>query len=608
MNESSEELANPEEPAGVSLGTGECAFSFAGFRLEPDGTLLRCGTIVHLPPKELAALRLLLAHAGQIVSISQMRKALWAEIHVSADSVTKCISSLRARLKLEDCIQTVYKRGYRFSARVVPEAAGSGRPPLRIAISPFTTGPGVAQHLGPAVSEETAAQLIHDQQHMISVLAQDSVFSLARRGLNAHEIGVALKADFVLTGRMRALPSHIRMVADLIRVRDGVQVWTEDMLVDRSVPAGLEKELASRLNFRLGVAIPASLPPLEARVPSITAEVDPVIQITHRVQAYEILQKARHEWRGLQSHRTWEGLDHLQRAIDLDPALTAARVELANLCVAQAVYGYMAPGQAAATARRAAEPITDFSGRNAEILPALGWISFHYDRDLAAALKSFTLSAHLPHDPWITRARSFFALSRHRFAQAEDLLREAIGLDPFSPWLQSRLAWTLHLGGKAEESFRQARYAVEQFPEDAVACFYASIILACNREAKRATALAQDLQARLPHFGPALAAHAYALARDGRPSEARSVLEQMEWRARERFVITGFNAAVYLELGAPDEALKVLEASMQQRCPWFFQLLADPRLAPLQEYPEFRQMHALLTRMEAEAANALESE
>jgi len=41
-------------------GSETSGFSFAGFHLETDGTLLRGKTPVHLPPKELAALRLLL--------------------------------------------------------------------------------------------------------------------------------------------------------------------------------------------------------------------------------------------------------------------------------------------------------------------------------------------------------------------------------------------------------------------------------------------------------------------------------------------------------------------------------------------------------------------
>jgi DNA-binding winged helix-turn-helix (wHTH) protein len=46
----------------------------------------------------LAALRFLLAHPGQIVTPVQLREAIWVDVHVTADSVPKCVSSLRARL------------------------------------------------------------------------------------------------------------------------------------------------------------------------------------------------------------------------------------------------------------------------------------------------------------------------------------------------------------------------------------------------------------------------------------------------------------------------------------------------------------------------------
>lgn len=615
--------AGSGEPVLSHRDTGRYAYSFAGLRLEPDGTLFRGSAVVHVPPKELTALRLLLAYAGQIVTPLQMRKALWGEIHVTADSVTKCVSSLRARLGLEECIQTVYKRGYRFSAKVVSTAAAPGGPLLRLAISPFTTGPGVPEYLGTAVAEETAAGIRQSAHPAVSVLAQDSVFTLSRRGLMAQEIGTALKADFVLAGRVRALPTHFRLGAEMIRVKDGVQVWAEDVLVERDIPAGLELELAERLNTRLNSALPVNFPQAEPQEPedlSIAAAANfdesslPALskelesERTRRMQAYEILQSARYDGHSVQRHRLQESLEHLLRAIDLDPSLTGARVDLVNLCVNQAIYGFMSPEVAAATARHAAEPVTDYSGPGAAILPALGWISFHYDRDLPAALRCFALSAHLPHDTGTTRARTFFALSRHRFGEALEEMRAAIEVDPYSPWLQGRLAWGLHLGGEAEESLAHAKRTVEQFPEDSVASFYGSLILAWNGETRRAAEIAEKLEARLPHLDLAIAAHAYALARGGQPEEAKSVLEQLEWRARERFAITGFNAAVYLELGAPDEALKTLEASQKMRCPWFFQLLADPRLKALHDRPEFQRMRGMMAEMEAAAESESEAQ
>ncbi len=93
-------------------------FTFGNLHLETDGTLTRGDEVIHLPPKELAALKLLLAHAGQIVTHQQLKKELWGDVHVTDDSVPKCLSSLREALAPDDCIQTVYKRGYRLSTEV----------------------------------------------------------------------------------------------------------------------------------------------------------------------------------------------------------------------------------------------------------------------------------------------------------------------------------------------------------------------------------------------------------------------------------------------------------------------------------------------------------
>ena len=139
--------------------------------------LLRGEAPVHLPPKELAALRLLLANTGHIVTPLQLRQALWGDVHVTADSVPRCVSSLRARLEPDECIQTVYKRGYRFTAAVVRRGAGPQGALPRLAILPFSAGFGVPDYLGPVIAEETIARLGAVRPAQVSVLARDSVFT-----------------------------------------------------------------------------------------------------------------------------------------------------------------------------------------------------------------------------------------------------------------------------------------------------------------------------------------------------------------------------------------------------------------------------------------------
>jgi TolB-like protein len=565
--------------------------------------------VVHLPPKELAALRLLLAHAGQVVSSAQLKSALWGDVHVTVDSVPKCLSSLRARLEPEVCIQTVYKRGYRFTAEIIRAGEKPLGTPVRLAIMPFATGHSVPEYLGSAIAEETTASLSRARGFATAVLARDSVFTLAQRGLTAQKIGRELKADLVLTGTLQAFSSLYRLRAEMIRVEDGTQIWVEDLLAPQNQTTVLEQELMQRLAYRLGIVISGGAvisPGRDAGLDiSAASQVEGESDLRH-AQAYEIFLRGRHEWQTFQRHRMQDGMQLLLQAIELNPTLISAKVDLAYLCVAQTLFGFMSPDATADLVHRMANSIPDLTNQAEALLPALGWINFHFDRDLPAALLAYSCSAHLPHDIWATRARSMFAASRHRFTEAIELLSKAIRIDPFSPWLQNRLAWTLHLDGQASESLEQIRRTIAQFPDSESTCLYGSVILAFNGEAEQATGIARGFARRATEFDPAAAVYAYALACAGRKDEARVVLERLQWLGRERYMVRGFMPAAYLALGDHEAALAELRAMDEARCPWFFQMLADPRLKPLHGNPDFERMRAILPAMEAEAEQDLQ--
>jgi DNA-binding winged helix-turn-helix (wHTH) protein len=579
--------------AASSLAFSDREFVFGELRLDAQGVLTRGSEVIHLPPKELAALRLLLAHAGQIVTLQQLKQALWGDVHVTDDSVPKCVSSLRELLSPVDCIQTVYKRGYRISVEVQRETGEAPEAPPRLAIMPFGVDANVPVYLGPAIAEETISLLTADRFAPAHVLARDSAFSLAARGMTAHQVGEALQADLVLTGTLRMLPAHFRLRAEMIRVSDGTQIWVEDMLVAQARSADLESELANRLFIRLSSA--DWFFSREALSGNVSKDVP------GRREAWELFLRGHHEWQTLQRHRMQEGIQHLSRAIELDPSLYAAHIDLANAAVTQGFAGFITPPQAAQQVRTAAEAIpSSFEGAEG-LLPALGWIRFHVDHDLPGALRAFSTSAHLRHETSVTRIRSMFALSRHRFVEAIELIAEALRTDPYSPWLNARLAWAYHLSGEREKSVAQAEHALELFPEHESTSVYGTMILAFNGRAERAVDVAENLVHRTPYLDIGSALYSYCLARAGREQEARSMLERLQWLSRERFVLTSFTAAVCVALGELDCAVAELQAAADARCPWLFQMLADPRIEPIRERPEVVRIEKVLERMEAAA-------
>lgn len=308
FEELEEEPCLPGSPATENIGP---IFNFGSFRLQADGALRRGAELVHLPPKELAALRLLLAHAGQIVTPAHIKLVLWGEVHVTADSVPRCMSSLRSRLEPEDCIQTIYKQGYRITAEVKMEKQPSTTGAQRLAILPLSVGPYAPEHLGAMVAEETIAEMVSIGQSRTTILARDSGFLLAGRGLSSVEIGKTLGADLVLTGSIISLVAHFRLRAEMIRVADGAQIWVEDLVAPESQPGLLALALVERLLFRLGAG---KLRIAERDVrPTPSTLNQPEVQKTDPLTYYK--------WRALQQRQILEDLQQLDHVAELEPRL-----------------------------------------------------------------------------------------------------------------------------------------------------------------------------------------------------------------------------------------------------------------------------------------------
>ena len=83
-----------------------------------------------------------------------------------------------------------------------------------------------------------------------------------------------------------------------------------------------------------------------------------------------------------------DGVRHLIRAVELDPHSISARVDLVNACIAQEFYGFTAPSDAADKISWAAENTSLSQDGSDALLPALGWVKFHVDWNLSAALEA----------------------------------------------------------------------------------------------------------------------------------------------------------------------------------------------------------------------------
>src|SRR5712692_10347171 len=100
------------------------AFRFGDYTLDLAGGSLRAGDRpIELRPKTFAVLAYLVQNAGRLVSKDEVMRAVWSDVVVSDESLTKCVSEVRAALGDRDqrFVKTVPRRGYLFGAPVLPE-------------------------------------------------------------------------------------------------------------------------------------------------------------------------------------------------------------------------------------------------------------------------------------------------------------------------------------------------------------------------------------------------------------------------------------------------------------------------------------------------------
>ena len=110
-------------------------YEFDEFRLDAENhSLWRGGELVQIFPKALEILVLLVGKHGEIVSREELLENVWQDTFVEEANITYTVSQLRKTLGQKKYIQTIPKRGYRFTADVVQSKPSFSRnKPLRFA-------------------------------------------------------------------------------------------------------------------------------------------------------------------------------------------------------------------------------------------------------------------------------------------------------------------------------------------------------------------------------------------------------------------------------------------------------------------------------------------
>lgn len=546
---------------------------FGPFALHPDGTLLREGRIVDLPPKQRGLLQVLASAGGRLVSKAELLDRLWPGEDVSEASLTTCVRGLRLALgdrrRQGGYLETVHGRGYRFQA-VEPDRRETAR--LRVAVAPFACADVAARYLAEGLAGEVAAGLDRWREEGIEAIARGSAERSWRRGQAS--FADELELDFVVTGQVEGSEPDLRVAVQLVRADGGALEWEAGFAGAEAGGVLLAAEIAEALAKRL-------LAPRRAGAPA-----HPARPLSTDPRAYRAILRGYF----LNQYRDESGLQRsiacFEQAIAWDPRCAAAHAALGEVHLNLGFRGYAAPREVAPLARRALarslaiDPASPLAHAARALLLAL------VDRDLAAADEALALAASgaSAHDrsAWLS---ALVHSAAGRFDAALEILEAGQVTDPLSPNLAIARILALWFAGRLDEALYAARALTEAEPQFSTAhTIRANVAATLGRDAEalRSATLADSLGRgdQLTRTGCA-----WTFGRAGRPDAARILLEAFERRARTRYVSPTLMAVGYAGLGDHDAALRWLERAAAERCMWLAFAPVDPRLAGLREDP-----------------------
>jgi TolB-like protein/DNA-binding winged helix-turn-helix (wHTH) protein len=357
------------------------AVKIGDWTVRPSANLLeRDGASLRIEPRAMDVLMVLASHAGQVVSVDELLAAVWRGVVVTDSSVYLAINQLRHALDAPNGashIETIPKRGYRLTRPVEPVAqaepapaapprrsttarwvaaaalgalvaAGAalllrgGRPagpePRAVAVLPFATlsSDPEQEYFAGGIADEVARSLSRIRGLRVTGRASSSYFR--GKDVELAAIGKTLGVGYVVTGSVRRSGAQIRVAAQLSDASTGYQLWSDnydstaaDVFATQDTIA---KSVAEALQVTLGVGD-------VARMPGMTRNVD----------AYDAYLRGFDYYLAMRPGTAPLAIEHLQRAVALDPSYSLAWVKLHSAYVAGAA---LSPSRADEWRERAA--------------------------------------------------------------------------------------------------------------------------------------------------------------------------------------------------------------------------------------------------------------
>ena len=607
-------------------------YRFAEFTLNKgEQTLLRGTEDVYLQPKTFETLVYLVEHHGHLVKKNELLDALWPDTYVTENALTRCIKEVREALQ-DDAhqphfIKTVPRIGYKFIANVEDLREGStenrhgvvsnepvkarrfsSRQILLLAFGILTLASLAFFIYRSKTKEATNSSQINSiavlpfkplvadaRDESLEMGMADSLIAVLGNlnGVTVRPIGAVRKymgldqdalaagreqrVDAVLEGNIQKTSDEIRVTVRLLRVTDGVQLWSakfdqksnDIFLIQDSISQRVAATLANKLSG--------------AEQQLLTKH------YTQDPEAYQLYLKGRYFLNKSTEQDFRRAIECFQSALEKDPNYAAAYAGVADAYAQLGSFGLLGMKQSYERAKEAIEKALERDNKLAEAHASLGYILTNYYWNWSEAESQFKQAIDL--NPNYAMAHNWYSQYLGFMGRPEEALREskrAQEIDPLSPWTNS--GFISFLARRYDDGIAESKKALELDPQFAAA--HMVIGLSYVQKKNYEDAIAELQKAQDNPDSRALLGYAYGVA--GKRNEARHLLEELQSTAKGKYVSPFPVAATYVGLGETDKAFEMLEKAYVERSWAMGMLKVNPIFDPIRSD---RRYVELLRRM-----------